>query len=48
MKELHTVKIAFLKLDQENKCNVKIIKDMIVETAKNKVNQEVFSFPPEE
>lgn len=37
-----------MKLDQENKRNVKIIEDMIIETAKHKVEQEIFTFPPEE
>jgi len=45
---MHAIKISFLKLDQENKRNVKIIEDMIIETAKEKINDEVFSFPPED
>lgn len=48
MKETHAIKIAFLKLDHENKKNVKIIEEMIIETAKQKLDQEIFSFPPEE
>jgi len=48
VKEIHSIKIAFLKLDHENKKNIKIIQEMIIETAKAKINEEIFSFPPED
>lgn len=35
-KEFHSLKIAFLKLDEENKKNVKIIEDIIIEAGRGK------------
>jgi len=45
-KELHSVKIAFMKLDEENKKNLKIIEEIIIESGRGK--GELAKMSPEE
>ena len=45
-KELHNFKIAFIKLDEENKKNVKIIEEIIMESGRGR--GEIAKISPEE
>lgn len=47
-KELHSLKIAYIKLDEENKKNVKIIEEIIIETGRNQKNSELIKMNQEE
>lgn len=43
---MHNLKIAFIKLDEENKKNVKIIEEIIIEAGRGK--GEIIQMSPEE
>lgn len=47
-KEFHNLKISFLKLDEENKKNIKIIEDIIIEAGRGKKDGEMSNLSPEE
>lgn len=47
-KEIHSMKIAFVKLDDENRKNIRILEEVIIEANKNKKNLESFKYSPEE
>lgn len=48
-KEIHSLKIVFAKLDEENKKNIHIIEQVIIEANKHKKNIcEGFKFDPED
>jgi len=42
------LKIAFIKLDEENKKNVKIIEDIILEAGRTRKDGETYKMTPEE
>ena len=46
-KELHNLKIAYIKLDEENKKNIKIIEEIIIETGRNQKNSELVKMDQE-
>lgn len=47
-KEIHNLKIAFAKLDEENKRNIHIIEEVIIEANKHRKNNgDAFKFDPE-
>jgi hypothetical protein len=45
---MHNLKIAFIKLDEENKKNIKIIEEIIIETGRNQKNSELIKMDQEE
>ena len=47
-KEFQNLKIAFLKLDDENKKNLKIIEEILLEAGRTKRDGEAFKMSPEE
>lgn len=48
-KELHSLKIAFVKLDDENKKNIRILEEVIIEANKNrKKNMESIKYTAED
>ncbi len=48
-KEIHLLKIAFAKLDEENKKNIHVIEEVIIEANRNKKsNGDGFKFNPED
>lgn len=48
-KEIHSLKIAFSKLDEENKKNLHIIEEVLIEANKHRRNLgESFNFNPED
>lgn len=48
-KEIHSLKIAFAKLDEENKKNLHIIEEVIIEANKHRRNTgEGFKFDPKD
>lgn len=48
-KEIHSLKIAFAKLDEENKKNIHILEEVIIEANKHKRNNgDGFKFNPED
>ena len=48
IKELHNIKIAFIKLDEENKKNVKIIEEIIIESGRGRKDGVSLGLSPEE
>jgi len=42
------MKIAYIKLDEENKKNIKIIEEIIIETGRNQKNSELIKMNQEE
>lgn len=48
-KEIHSLKMAYAKLDEENKKNIHIIEEVIIEANKHRKNNgEGFKFNPED
>jgi len=47
-KELQSIKFAYIKLDEENKKNIKIIEEIIIETGRNQKNSELIKMNQEE
>lgn len=45
---MHNLKIAYIKLDEENKKNIKIIEEIIIETGRNQKNSELIKMNQEE
>ncbi len=47
-KEIHNMKIAFMKLDEENKKNIKIIEEIIIEAGRTIKDGDIFKMNAEE
>ena len=47
-KEIHSMKIAFVKLDDENKKNIRILEEVIIEANRNKKKMEKQPYSPED
>ena len=47
-KEFHNMKISYLKLDEENKKNIKIIEEIIIESGRNQKNSELIKMNQDE
>ena len=47
-KEFNSLKVAYIKLDEENKKNIKIIEEIIIETGRNQKNSELIKMNQDE
>jgi len=47
-KEMHSMKIAFVKLDDENKKNIRILEEVIIEANKNRKKMETVKYSTDE
>ena len=47
-KEIHSMKVAFVKLDDENKKNIRILEEVIIEANRNKKKLETVKYTTED
>lgn len=47
-KEMHSMKIAFVKLDDENKKNIRILEEVIIEANRNRKKMETVKYSSDE
>ena len=47
-KELHSMKVAFVKLDDENKKNIRILEEVIIESNRNRKKVETIKYTAED
>lgn len=47
-KEIHSMKIAFVKLDDENKKNIRILEEVIIEANRNRKKMETIKYTAED
>ena len=47
-KEFHNLKVSYIKLDEENKKNIKIIEEILIESGRSQKNSDLIKMNPEE